>query len=391
MTDISSLTQPFRVYADRLFAGDCRESENMVVTYMDGVIIDVTSFDPAKPMLENSVHTPIAAPGFIDIQINGACDRQFNELPDVETVTAIANGARAGGTAYVLPTHTTAPGEDYVQAMRAVEAAVIAGVPGILGIHLEGPFLSTEKPGIHAVTNIRPIEQRDIKNIGSFTGGKILITLAPECQPKNSIQNLVSEGAIVFAGHSNATAKEIEQAISEGLAGVTHLFNAMSQMTGREPGIVGAALVSDQLYCGIIADGHHVAWSNVRLSAGVLRCHLCLVTDAMRTLEGEEAEFSVHGKKIRLQSGRLTDATGRLAGAQIAMDACVRNIINFAGVDAATAISMASTNPARALKLDDQLGYVAPGYRASLSLLTDGYRATSVLVDGHLFPYRKNA
>ena len=111
----------------------------------------------------------------------------------------------------------------------------------------------------------------------------------------------------------------------------------------------------------------------------------------MRTLEGEEAEFSVHGKKIRLQSGRLTDATGRLAGAQIAMDACVRNIINFAGVDAATAISMASTNPARALKLDDQLGYVAPGYRASLSLLTDGYRATSVLVDGHLFPCRKNA
>jgi N-acetylglucosamine-6-phosphate deacetylase len=159
----------------------------------------------------------------------------------------------------------------------------------------------------------------------------------------------------------------------------------MSQMTGREPGLVGAALASDQLYCGIIADGHHVAWSNVKLSAGVLRCHLCLVTDAMRTLEGEETEFSVHGKKIRLQSGRLTDATGRLAGAHIAMDACVRNIINFAGVDAATAISMASTNPARVLKLDDQLGYVAPGYRASLSLLSDGYRATGVLVDGHLF------
>ena len=259
MTDISNSTRPFRIYADRLFVGDGRESENMVVTYMDGVITDVASFDPAKPMPENSVHTPIAAPGFIDIQINGACDRQFNESPDVETVTAIANGARAGGTAYVLPTHTTASGEDYVQAMRAVEAAAVAGVPGILGIHLEGPFLSTEKPGIHAAINIRPIEPRDIKNIGSFTGGKVLITLAPECQPKNSIQNLVSEGAIVFAGHSNATAQEIEQAISEGLAGVTHLFNAMSQMTGREPGLVGAALASDQLYCGIIADGHHVA------------------------------------------------------------------------------------------------------------------------------------
>lgn len=382
MTNNNNNSVVKQVFANRLFLGDAQEAQNMIVSMANGFITDLQPFEPNTPIPASAVHAEMVAPGFIDIQINGARDRQFNDLPDVETVRAIASGARAGGTAYVLPTHTTAPGENYLVAMKAVEEAVQAGEPGILGVHLEGPFLSPEKPGIHDPANMRPITPRDIGHIRAFSGGKVLLTLAPECQPENAVAEAVDAGAIIFAGHSDATSDDMAIAVSEGLSGATHLFNAMSQLTVREPGVVGTILSSSDLFCGIIADGHHVAWPNIQLAARIMPERLCLVTDAMRTLEGTQDEFVLHGKDIRLRNAKLTDETGRLAGAHVSMDTCVRNMIKYAGVTPALAVSMASTNPARALGLGRELGQIAPGYRASLTLLNASYEAQGVVLDG---------
>ena len=374
------------LYVDHLYLGGGREVKNTVISFEDGIISKLHPFDPFEHIPTTVLRVDVAAPGFIGLQINGACDRQFNDFPDIETVRAIAKGAREGGTTYVLPTYTTAPNEDYVVAMKVVDEAIKAGEPGILGIHLEGPFLSTEKPGIHDPANMRSIRAKDIEHIRRSDAGTILLTLAPECQPCNSITKAVEAGAIVFVGHSNATEYDIKQATKEGLTGATHLFNAMSQLTGREPGVVGSLLASVNLYSGIIADGHHVAWSNIELAAKSMPGRLFLVTDAMQTLEGEQSEIIVHGKKIVLKNGKLCDNTGRLAGAHISMDECVKNMIKCVGVAPSIAVSMASTVPARAIGLDHELGHVKPGFRASITMLSKEFNTQGTIIDGVYFP-----
>ncbi|MBV0891219.1 N-acetylglucosamine-6-phosphate deacetylase [Paracoccus sp. Z118] len=322
----------------------------------------------------------IVAPGFIDMQINGAADTQFNDDPTPEALSRIAAGARAGGTALLLPTFITAPGQDYLRGVEAARQAMARRIPGILGVHLEGPFLSPRRPGIHDPAAIRPLTAADVQALDGFPG-VLLVTLAPEAQDRSLIAALADAGAVIFAGHSEAQPGDLPPQIS----GVTHLWNAMSQLTGRAPGLVGAALQSDRLFAGIIADGHHVAWGNVAMAARLMPERLCLVTDAMLTLAGTRREFDLHGVTIRLDGGRLTDAQGTLAGAHVAMDDSVRNMIRHAGVSPAAALRMASGNPARALGIGGRAGRIAQGCPATLTLLDEGYHAEGVVVDGALY------
>ncbi|WP_299360756.1 N-acetylglucosamine-6-phosphate deacetylase [uncultured Paracoccus sp.] len=376
LTDIAD--RPRSIRAGLVFDGRADEPlPDHVVEIEAGRI---TALRPARPG-DPRPAAAILAPGFIDLQINGAADRQFNLDPTADTLARIAAGARAGGTAQLLPTFITAPGQDYRRALDAGRTAVERGVPGVLGVHLEGPFLSPARPGIHDAAAIRPLDAADVALLAAPFPGVLLVTLAPEGQDPAMIAALDRAGVILFAGHSEAQPGDLPPQIR----GVTHLWNAMSQLAGRAPGLVGAALQSDRLFAGLIADGHHVAWGNVAMAARLMADRLCLVTDAMLTLAGTTEEFTLSGRRIWLAEGRLTDATGRLAGAHVAMDDCVRHMIRHAGVSPAAALRMASGNPARALGLDGSLGRIAPGWRANLTLLDADHDATGVVVDGALF------
>lgn len=355
---------------------------DMLVEIAEGRITGLRSATADAAQRAGALMAEVAAPGFIDLQINGANDVQFNFDPTVAALEKIAAGARRGGTAHLLPTYITAPGQDYRQAMAAVAEAIARRVPGILGLHLEGPFLSPARPGIHDPGAIRRMEADDLAALTAPFPGKLLLTVAPEELPPGYLAALEKAGVIVFAGHSAATSAQIVAAEAQGLSGATHLFNAMSQMTGREPGVVGAVLGSDRLFAGIIADGHHVDATNLRIAARLMPDRLCLVTDAMLTLAGTRDRFMLNGAEIRLHDGRLANAEGRLAGAQVAMDECVRQMQAAAGITQDLALRMATTNPARALGCTDRLGTLRPGTRASLALLDADLHAKAVVVDG---------
>jgi N-acetylglucosamine-6-phosphate deacetylase len=321
----------------------------------------------------------VLAPGFVDCQINGGGGVLFNAAPTPETLATIALAARRGGTAHLFPTFITAPGTDYTRALDAVAEAIASGVPGVVGVHREGPFLSPRRPGIHPPHHIRPLAAGDVARLTAYAH-PLLLTLAPEEATPAQFRALAAAGVRLFAGHSEATAEEIAEAEAAGLVGATHLWNAMSQLAGRAPGCVGAVLASNGLMAGIIADGQHVHPVNLRLAARAMGTRLFLVTDAMATLGSDLTAFDLYGTPVTLAEGRLAGPDGTLAGAHLAMDEAVRNMVAL-GVAEAEALDMASGRPARAAGLTD-LGRIAPGARASLTVLREDLQAQAVIVDG---------
>jgi N-acetylglucosamine-6-phosphate deacetylase len=255
------------IAARRLYPGGGRPAEaDRAVGVAGGrivAVVDRAEVPAGAPLREAEV----VAPGFVDLQINGGGGVLFNDAPTVETIRTMARAARLGGTAHILPTFITAEGETYGRALEAVGAAMAAGVPGCLGVHLEGPFLSPRRPGIHPARHIRRITPADADRIAGF-GHPVLVTLAPEEAEAELVARLVAAGVAVFAGHTEATAEEMGRAAGLGVRGVTHLWNAMSQLAGRAPGVVGAALTDGRLVAGIIADGLHVHPANLRLPRG---------------------------------------------------------------------------------------------------------------------------
>ncbi|WP_155851883.1 amidohydrolase family protein [Ahrensia sp. 13_GOM-1096m] len=203
--------------------------------------------------------------------------------------------------------------------------------------------------------------------------------------PNNPLSELVKTGVIVFAGHSEATCDVMQRAEKTGLRGTTHFYNAMSQLTVREPGVVGSTLSSDSLYAGIIADGYHVNWMNIKIASKQMPSRLCLVTNAMLALAGLTKEFTLHDETIRFCDGRLSNEEDRLGGAHVAMDQSVRNIVRNTGEPLSQALKMASRNPNEAIGYGHELGQVARGFRASLSFLTDDLYTSGVVVDGEFF------
>lgn len=371
------------VFAQTLYTGEGQEPRpNQLLTLEGGHIASLEQVD-GEAVPDETVRMDIAAPGFIDLQINGAADVQFNDSPTVAAIERIAWGARQGGTAHILPTFITDAGDRYREAIAAVEAAITSDVLGVLGVHLEGPFLSPDRPGIHPARFIRQLEASDVAYIQAAQC-PILLTLAPERQNHALLRQLANAGITLFAGHTAATHNQMLNAIDTGLSGVTHLFNAQSQMAGREPGTVGTALMHSALRAGIIADGHHVHPQMLAMAARLMSERLFLVTDAMQTLAGEQTSFDLMGTMVGLEGGRLTGPNGTLAGAHLSMDEAVRNAVSFMGVSVAQALRMASGNAAKALGLQDELGQIAPGYRASITGLSNDLQAQSVIVDGLL-------
>jgi N-acetylglucosamine-6-phosphate deacetylase len=304
------------------------------------------------------------APGFIDVQVNGGGNLLFNDSPTADAVRAIARAHRKFGTTGLLPTFITDAPEKMPAAIDAVEAAM-EHEPGVLGIHLEGPFISPQRPGVHDPRFIRQIKPEDIALLTRSLQGVTLVTLAPEEMPQGVIGELAKAGIRVSLGHSLATYEQTRAAIKAGLTGFTHLFNAMPQLTSREPGPVAAALESPKVFYGLIIDGVHVAPASLRLAlrgAG----HPMLVTDAMPPVGGSRKSFTLYGEEITVANGGLRRKDGTLAGAFLTMAEAVNNCVHLLDMKLEDALRLASRNPAEFLGLGDRLGQLAPGFRADM-------------------------
>ncbi len=311
----------------------------------------------------------VLLPGFVDTQVNGGGGVLFNDAPTVETIATIAAAHRRFGTTTLLPTLISDDVAIIERAIAAVEAAIAAGVPGVAGIHIEGPFLNEGKRGIHDATKFRRLDDDAVALLSSLRGGRTLVTLAPELAPAGLIRRLVDAGVIVAAGHTLASYDDMMRARDEGMRGVTHLFNAMTGLDSRAPGVVGAALDSD-LVCGLIVDGHHVHPASLRAAFRAKGAgELMLVTDAMATVGTRRDHFMLGSTLIREQDGALRAADGTLAGSALDMAAAVRGAVTLMQLDLADASRMASATPAEFLGLGAQRGRIAPGLRADLVLL----------------------
>lgn len=356
---------------DQLFDGDTI-SAGKALRIADGKISLITHASEAGPDGAPVWRTKgLVSPGFFDVQVNGGGGVLFNTDPTPEGLFAIAAAHRKTGTTAILPTFIT----DTADALdRAVDAMLVAhGRNGIAGMHIEGPHISVTRKGAHNPVLIRPIDERTFASVERLRRAHVpvLLTLAPEVNPPGSVARLVAMGVVVSIGHTNGDATATRRAIAEGARSATHLYNAMTPITSREAGVVGSVLDSD-IYCGFIADGHHVDDAVLRLAfrSRPVPDRMVLVSDAMPTWGGPD-HFTLYGETIRLQDGRLVNAIGSLAGVHIDMASSVQRLITDVGLPAEQVLRTATANPARMMGLRDKFGFIRPGMTLEGVILID--------------------
>ena len=352
-----------------------------------GYIIDIVP-EHSLPQVNDrfDLNGGLLVPGFIDVHVNGGAGELFNHNPSAKALQTIAQAHREYGTTAFLPTLITDTWEQMVNAVAAVAAAVELGVPSILGIHLEGPYLNEERKGVHPVKRIRvPTGSEDLNRLFDVFPAHLikLMTLAPERVSPAFIQRLTRDGMIVSAGHTEASYDQIQIALAHGVTGFTHLFNAMSPMTSRKPGVVGAALDHADSWCGLIVDGHHVHPVTLRQAIKAkAKGKMILVTDAMHTVGQDAGRFDLMGSPIVSENGKVTTPNGTLAGSNLDMASAVRNTVQQVGLELEEALRMASLYPAQFLQLDNKIGRIAKGFQADLVLIDDDMMVQQTWIKG---------
>lgn len=369
----------------RLFDGE-EFHDDQAVVIEDGRIASVVPVQSLEPGIETLDLTGgLLAPGFIDVQVNGGGGVLLNEQPDLEGVRTIARTHRRYGTTALLPTLITDTPEVMARAIETARTALAGNaVPGMIGLHLEGPFLAPSRKGAHADSLIRAMTDADVEQLTALDLENLLLTIAPDQVAPRLIRQLVDAGITVSLGHSDASYEVVGAAVEAGARGVTHLFNAMSSLTHRAPGMVGAALDSGELWCGIIADGHHVHPAALRMAlrAKAGPGKLFLVTDAMPTAGCADDRFVLNGRTVLRKDGKVTLEDGTLAGSDLTMAQAVRFTMDELGLPASEALRMASLYPAQFLGLEDRFGAIRPGYRADLVLLDENWQVTRTWIAG---------
>jgi N-acetylglucosamine-6-phosphate deacetylase len=306
-------------------------------------------------------------PGFIDIQVNGGGGVLFNDAPTVETIRRIGAAHRYYGTTGFLPTLISDDADVMRAALAAVDAAIEQGVPGVLGIHLEGPYIAPARRGAHDPAKFRVPDAHEIDLVCSLRRGVTVLTLAPDQVSADTVRELSARSVIVCIGHTAATYEQAHSALAAGARGFTHLYNAMSPLQARAPGAVGAALEDRDSWCGLIVDGHHVHPAALRVAlAAKPPGKLMLVTDAMPPVGAASDTYVLAGATITCRDGRCETADGVLAGSALDMAGAVRNTVASLGVALDEAARMASTYPADFLHLAESHGRIAAGMRADL-------------------------
>lgn len=373
---------PTAICGPRLFDGTgFRDGHHLVIEA--GTVVAVEPGEPAPGPATVYLDGGILAPGFIDVQVNGGGGILLNDDPSPAGLARIAAAHRPLGTTAILPTLIT---DTRQHTIAAIEAAAGASIPGVIGLHLEGPHLDPARKGAHLAELMRPLGEDDIALYAKARErlGLLLVTLAPAQATPQAVRRLVEAGVIVSLGHANCTADEADALFDAGARGVTHLFNAMSGLTHREPGLVGAALARGDVWGGFIADGHHVDRRalKVALNAKQGPGRLFVVSDAMALVGSATEEFLLNGRIVRRDRNgycpRLTLEDGTLAGSDIDMASSVRFLVDNVGVSIEDALRRATADPADFLGLGRQRGRFVPGARADFVHLSSSLDVKSV-------------
>ncbi|PNS08809.1 N-acetylglucosamine-6-phosphate deacetylase [Solilutibacter silvestris] len=353
----------------------------------NGRIIDVARDLRATSATVVDLEDGLLVPGFIDTQVNGGGDVLLNDTPTVDGVRRIAEAHRKFGTTGLMPTLISDDVAVMRAAIAAVRDAIDQGVPGVLGIHLEGPWLAEARKGVHDPHKFHTPDATELDLVASLGNGRTMVTLAPERFAHDDrhevLRALAERGVLVCAGHTAASYEQLRDAFAAGVRGVTHLFNAMTPMGSREPGGVGASIEDPDSWCGIIIDGYHVSDAALRIAiAAKPRGKMMLVTDAMPPVGGKREDFTLYGIPMTCRDGKCTTAEGGLAGSALDMAGAVRNTVQRVGLPLDEACRMASQYPAEFLGLGDELGKIAPGYRADLVWLDRDLQVRGTWIGG---------
>lgn len=372
----------FTLFADRVFDGH-NFHDNARITVDNGKLVSIVDHVVANE--KDVIAKGLVVPGFIDLQVNGGGGALLNSSPSLSGVQTIMAAHSKFGTTAMLPTLITDTVEVMAQAADAIALAIKEKVPGIIGVHFEGPHLSVAKKGAHSAEYIRPISEAEWDVLSRTDIGQVLVTLAPENVLPEDIKRMVKLGIKVCLGHTNADYQTAQQAINAGADGFTHLYNAMSPLTGREPGVVGCALLNDQASCGIIVDGHHVDYASCRVALNAKPAgKVFLVTDAMPPVGTEDNEFDFFDRKVFLNDGKLTSTTGELAGSVLDMATAVKNTHYGLKVSLDEAIRMASQYPANYINKDHLIGALNKGAYADMVLLDDDFNVKTTWIAGEV-------
>ena len=367
-----------QILTDRGFETD------VTVLVEDGHIVAVVPGPPPKDAEVVDLAGRHLVPGFIDTQVNGGGDVLFNDDPTVDGLRRIAAAHRSYGTTGMLPTLISDDVEVMRRAIDATRDALAQQVPGVLGVHLEGPYLNAARKGVHDPSKFHTPDAAELDLVASLgKDGVTLVTLAPERFDATTLRALAQRGVVIAAGHTAANYEQLRDGFANGITGITHLFNAMTPMNSREPGAVGAALENPDAWCGLIVDGFHVHDATLRVAiAARPRGKMMLVTDAMPPVGGEREAFSLYGVEMICRDGQCTTADGTLAGSALDMASAVRNTVQRLGLPLEEACRMASQYPAEFIGLGGDLGRIAPGYRADLVVLDDALQVQGSWIGG---------
>jgi N-acetylglucosamine-6-phosphate deacetylase len=370
------------LYGARLFDGERLHDDCALVVEGASILALTRLEDRPRGGEQHDLGGGFLSPGFIDWQINGGGGVLFNAEPTVEGIAAIAAAHRRAGVTAFLPTVVT-------DAPRVLDAALAAAreaqsrAPGALGVHVEGPFIDPKRKGVHPAQFIRPMLEQDADALIAARAGVMVVTLAPASVPLELIGRLANAGIVVSLGHSDTSAEEAQSVFDAGASAVTHLYNAMSQLSSRAPGVVGATLADRRIICGLIADGEHAHPAAYRTALAAKGPRgVALVSDAMPPAAGGPDVFELQGRRMTRVGNKLTAEDGTLAGAAITMRDAVEYLVRVLKVPLADALMMATLTPARLLRVDNRIGRLKPGLRADLVHLTDDLQLTEVWMAG---------
>ncbi|EKO3774428.1 N-acetylglucosamine-6-phosphate deacetylase [Vibrio metschnikovii] len=366
----------------KIYTGSDKLTDHAVI--VDNDIIQAICPINQLPSTINHVdlHGANLCPGFIDLQLNGCGGVMFNDQISADTIQVMHQANLKSGCTSFLPTLITSSDHDIQQAISAQREYQKKYPHQSLGLHLEGPYLNVMKKGIHSVDFIRQSDQAMIDFICQNNDVVTKVTLAPENNDLRHIEQLVDAGIIVSIGHSNATYAEARKSFAAGISFATHLFNAMTPMAGREPGVVGAIYDTPEVYTGIIADGFHVDYANIRIAHKIKGDKLVLVTDATAPAGAEMDYFIFVGKKVYYRDGKCVDEHGTLGGSALTMIEAVQNTVEHVGIALDEALRMASLYPAKAIGVDKTLGRIKPGYIANLTIFDRDFNVKATVVNG---------
>ncbi|HEY9261957.1 N-acetylglucosamine-6-phosphate deacetylase [Chitinophaga sp.] len=354
----------------RIFTGEEILEDHAVSTHQGKIISIMPHAEREATGNEIDLKGALLAPAFMDLQIYGGNGQVFSLYPSVTALAATVAYSKGGGAAWIMPTIATIGRDIMLDAMKAVRAYWEQGGQGVLGLHLEGPFMNPKKKGAHLEQYIHAPTQEDIDWI--LENGRDVVkimTLAPECCDPELVRQLAAAGIVIFAGHSNATYAQAYTSFDNGIHHATHLFNAMSPLESRAPGIVGAIFDHSRVCASIVADGVHVDFASIRISKKMMQERLFLITDAVE--ENKEGSYVYLREKDRFVS-----ATGVLSGSCLTMTKAVRNCVEQVGIPLEEALRMASLYPARAIGREQALGRIAVGYDAALVAIDSNWDTT---------------